>query len=66
MQLQIGRAIPNFYRAEHDPLSNDVLVADGYRIEDGKAVVPEVPGCGLSLNEDAFRRDVKIVFDIKA
>ena len=30
MQLQVGRAIDNFYRAEHDPLSSDVLVADGF------------------------------------
>ena len=40
MQLHVGRAITNLYRAEHDPLSNTVLIADG---------LPAVP----SLTKDA-------------
>ena len=46
MQLHVGRAIPNLYMAEHDPLSTDVLIADGYEIKDGTCSVPEVPASG--------------------
>ncbi|HEX5500725.1 MAG TPA: enolase C-terminal domain-like protein, partial [Thermomicrobiales bacterium] len=54
MELHVGRAVSNFYRAEHDPLTNDVLKADGYQIKDGTARVPEAPGFGLSIDEAAF------------
>jgi L-alanine-DL-glutamate epimerase-like enolase superfamily enzyme len=66
MQLHVGRAITNFYAAENDPLDTPVLVADGYKIADGVATVPAVPGFGLSLNEDAFASEVKVHFDLKA
>jgi L-alanine-DL-glutamate epimerase-like enolase superfamily enzyme len=66
MQLHIGRAIPNFYRAEHDPLTNRVLIADGYAIEQGEAIVPDTPGCGLTLREEAFSRNAKILYDIQS
>jgi L-alanine-DL-glutamate epimerase-like enolase superfamily enzyme len=66
MQLHVGRAIPNLYRAEHDPLTNDVLIAEGYGIEDGAATVPEVPGAGLSLNQEAFKAKAKIRFEVNA
>ena len=65
MQLQVGRAIPNFYRAEHDPLHCPLLIAEGYEIRDGAAAVPESPGCGLAINEAAFSR-ARIRFDLKA
>jgi L-alanine-DL-glutamate epimerase-like enolase superfamily enzyme len=64
MQLHIGRAIRNFYRAEHDPLSNDVLVADGYDIKDGNATLPDAPGAGLVINEKRFAADTRIRFDV--
>ena len=35
MQVHVGLVVPNFYRAEHDPLTTDVLIADGYKIDDG-------------------------------
>jgi L-alanine-DL-glutamate epimerase-like enolase superfamily enzyme len=63
-QLHVGRAITNFYRAEHDPLSNKVLIADGYGRKEGRATVPNAPGFGLRIDEDAFARDVKILFDV--
>ena len=63
-QLHVGRAIPNFYRAEHDPLLNTVLVAEGYQRRDGLATVPTAPGFGLRIDEVAFARDVKIRFDV--
>lgn len=64
MQLHVGRAIPNFYRAEHDPLSNDVLVADGYAIDDGVANVPDAPGAGLAIDEARFASQATIRFDV--
>jgi len=66
MQLQIGRAIGNFYRAEQDPVSTDVIVADGYTIENGYATVPDMPGFGLEVDEDKFASKVHVRFDLKA
>jgi D-galactarolactone cycloisomerase len=65
MQLHIGRAITNFYRAERDPLSTDLLVADGYKIENGTCSVPDAPGFGLRIDEEKFR-DARIHLDVKA
>ncbi|MHC4692090.1 MAG: mandelate racemase/muconate lactonizing enzyme family protein [Planctomycetota bacterium] len=65
MQLHVGRAITNFYRAEHDPLSNKVLIADGYKIRNGSASVPDAPGFGLKINEDEFATKARINFDLK-
>jgi len=63
-QLHVGRAVLNFYRAEHDPLSNKVLMAEGYVRKDGFATLPDRPGFGLSIDEKAFARDVTIRFDV--
>jgi len=66
MQLHVGRAITNFYRAEHDPLSNDVLIAEGYKIRDGSCSVPDGPGLGLRIDEEKFASDtVHVRFDLK-
>lgn len=64
MQLHVGRAIKNLYMAEHDPLANDVLLAEGYEIKDGSCSVPDVPGFGLKVNEPEFSSKAKIRFDI--
>jgi L-alanine-DL-glutamate epimerase-like enolase superfamily enzyme len=64
MELHVGRAVSNFYRAEQDPLASDILIADGYQIKDGLATVPDSPGFGLSIDETAFRRDAEIRFDV--
>lgn len=66
MQLHVARAIRNFYAAENDPLDTPVLVAEGYKIAEGLATVPEAPGFGLALNEQAFASEAKIRFDLKA
>ncbi|MPZ19144.1 MAG: hypothetical protein GEV06_14700 [Luteitalea sp.] len=66
MQLHVGRAIPNFYRAEHDPLSSEILVADGYSIKEGLAHVPDAPGVGLVIDEKKFAEEAKIRFDLRA
>lgn len=63
--LHIGRAITNFYQAEHDPLESDVLLADGYAIKDGTASVPESPGFGLNLDERKFAATIKPRFDLR-
>jgi len=65
MQLHVGRAIPNLYMAEHDPLSTDMLIADGYEIKDGICSVPAAPGFGLALDEDKFRSQARVRFDLK-
>ena len=65
LQLHVGRAVENFFRAEHDPLTTDVLTAEGYSIKDGQATVPEAPGFGLAIREDKFAAEVKVKFDVK-
>lgn len=65
MQLHAGRALPNFYRAEHDPLSQNVLIADGYDRKDGLSTVPAAPGFGLKVDEEAFNRDIEIRVDVR-
>ena len=65
-QLHVGAATENFYRAEHDPLSSEVLVADGFAIKDGYATLPPTSGFGLRLNEDRFAAEAKVRFDLKA
>jgi L-alanine-DL-glutamate epimerase-like enolase superfamily enzyme len=66
MQLHVGRAIPNLYMAEHDPCTNDVIIADGYKISDGECSVPASPGFGLKINEARFTSDVRVHFDLKS
>jgi len=64
MQVHVGLAVPNFYRAEHDPLSSDVLISDGYKIDNGVCSVPDAPGFGLGIDERKFGR-VKVNFDLQ-
>jgi L-alanine-DL-glutamate epimerase-like enolase superfamily enzyme len=66
MQLHVGRGITNLYMAENDPLSNDVLRADGYEIKEGACSVPDSPGFGLAINEPEFERNATIRFDISS
>ena len=65
-QLQVGAAIDNFYRAERDPLSSAVLVADGFTIKDGHATLPPTSGFGLRIDEARFAAEAKVKFDLKA
>lgn len=65
MQLHIGRALTNFYKAEHDPVTTDVIIAEGYTIKNGYAAVPAIPGFGFTINENKFASDVKVRFDLK-
>jgi L-alanine-DL-glutamate epimerase-like enolase superfamily enzyme len=63
-QLHVGLAVPNFYRAENDPLSTDVLIAEGYQIENGQCTVPDAPGFGLAIDEGKFA-NVSVNFELK-
>jgi len=65
MQVHVGRAITNLYRAEQDPLSNDVLIAEGYEIRDGACSVPKAPGFGIKIDESKFSAGARIQFDLK-
>lgn len=69
MSAQIGRGITNFYRVEQDPLANNVLIPEGYKIEGGTISVPETPGYGMRVNEAALAAGdggAKVLFDLKA
>ena len=66
MQLHVARAIANFYMAEHDPATNDVVLADGYEIRDGQCEVPAAAGFGLAIDETQFRKSAKILFNLQA
>jgi L-rhamnonate dehydratase len=65
-QLQVGAATDNFYRAEHDPLTSDLLVAEGFSIKDGVATIPPASGFGLRLDEKRFASEAQVKFDLKA
>jgi L-alanine-DL-glutamate epimerase-like enolase superfamily enzyme len=64
-QVHLGRVVPNFYAAEHDPLTSDLLVHDGYKIQDGACTVSDAPGFGLSLDANQFDR-VKVNFELQS
>lgn len=64
MQVHMGLVVPNFYRAETDPLTSDLLISDGYTIKDGACSVPDAPGFGLALDERKFGR-VRVNFDLR-
>jgi L-alanine-DL-glutamate epimerase-like enolase superfamily enzyme len=63
-QVHVGQVVSNFYRAEQDPLSSDVLITEGYTIREGVCTTPDAPGFGLRINEEKFRH-VKINFDLR-
>jgi L-alanine-DL-glutamate epimerase-like enolase superfamily enzyme len=64
MQVHVGLVIPNFYRAEHDPVQSEVLIYDGYEIKDGFCSVPDAPGFGLAFDESKFDQ-VQVNFELK-
>ena len=54
----LAPALENFLFAEWDEGVIAGVRADGYSIRDGAIVVPESPGFGLELDDDAFARAV--------
>ena len=65
MQVHVGGAISNFYRAENDPLESETLIAEGYKIKDGSSTVPDAPGFGLKLDKKKFAATIKPKYDLK-
>ena len=63
--MHIDRAMANFYHAEHDPQTNEVLTAEGYEIKDAAATVPNAPGFGLGIVDKGFASAAKIVFGLR-
>ena len=54
MQLTLGRGIPNFLMAEHDPLDTDMVDVSGFELKEGTVRVPDLPGCGISFRNEFF------------
>ncbi len=65
LQVQAGRAIPNFYCAEQDPLSCPAVSTDGYTIRDGYCRLPDAPGLGMKLIDAALPEYACVHFDLK-
>ncbi len=65
LQLHVGLAVSNFYRAEQDPLTSDLLAAEGYEIKNGFCSVSDAPGFGFALDEKRFER-VNVNFELRA
>jgi L-alanine-DL-glutamate epimerase-like enolase superfamily enzyme len=57
--LQVAACIPNFLILESiyksDGFFNEILTSP-FRWEDGCLVVPDTPGIGIDLDEDALKR----------
>jgi len=56
MQLQLARGIPNFLMAEQDRSRSELFDMSQYTFKEGRIRVPAVPGCGIAIREDIFRR----------
>jgi L-alanine-DL-glutamate epimerase-like enolase superfamily enzyme len=56
MQLVLARGIPNFLMAEEDRSTSDLFDVSAFERKEGKVKVPDVPGCGLVLREDVFKK----------
>jgi len=63
--LHLGLVLPNFYRAENDPLDSEIVEAEGISIRNGLAEVSNAPGFGLKINEQKFATMIKPRFDLK-
>ncbi len=56
MQLVLARGIPNFLLAEQDRSTSDLFDTSVFTFKEGKMRVPDLPGCGLILRQDVFKR----------
>jgi D-galactarolactone cycloisomerase len=56
MQLVLARGIPNFLMAEEDISTSDLFDTTAFVFRNGRYQVPNVPGCGLTLREEVFRK----------
>ncbi len=62
--VQVSACIPNFVITEYwvnfEPVVDDIVVQP-FEVEDGYIRLPEEPGLGMDLDEDALRRRAEIV-----
>ena len=56
MQLVLARGIPNFLLAEQDRSASDLFDTSAFRFQEGEMRVPDLPGCGLVLRQDVYKR----------
>ncbi len=56
MQLQLARGIGNFLMAEVDTGTSDLFDDAAYHRKEGKVMVPDAPGCGLTMRQDVYRQ----------
>lgn len=54
MQVTLGRGLPQVVWAEMDRASSELIDLSAYRFENGRMQAPNVPGCGIVLNEAAL------------
>ncbi|MCY3906325.1 MAG: hypothetical protein OXF63_03650 [Anaerolineaceae bacterium] len=54
----LAAAIDGYAFAEWDEVRTPGLDASAYRVEEGEVVIPDSPGFGLALDEEAFRAAV--------
>jgi L-alanine-DL-glutamate epimerase-like enolase superfamily enzyme len=60
MQLVLARGIPNFIYAEQDPGVTDLFAGSAdFELREGKARVPDAPGCGLEFRREEFLKSGK-------
>jgi len=57
MQLTLARGISNFLMAEQDVSTSDLFDTSAFTFRNGEVRVPDDPGCGLKLDEKAFKAE---------
>jgi len=55
----IAHALPHFQYVEWDHVTNPVIDDSAYSVQDGQVILPNLPGFGLRLDENAFQRSVQ-------
>lgn len=56
MGLQLAKAVESVRAAEDDRSTCDVIIDEGYTFHNGEYTVPDSPGLGVSINEEAYNR----------
>ena len=52
----LGRVVPNFLMVEDCRLTSDVVKLSNLHVRDGKMTMADVPGLGIEIDEDAYRK----------
>jgi L-alanine-DL-glutamate epimerase-like enolase superfamily enzyme len=55
----LAAAIPNYSLLEADTAETPWLLAEAWKISDGRLLVPEIPGAGFAVDPEAFERAVR-------